>query len=146
MSSGSTLSTSAAPNAAKAMALGHGERCLIARSSPFVAKWRIRWSSLCETRRAQSPDAPSPTVVEAGSIFPSTAAVHPITAPALRVQGVLKEPQAEHGEVAHCRCTASFPSGNDKHAGHVVTAVAVLRSGLGKEGVLEGAALVGHVR
>ena len=44
----STLSISAAPNAANAMALGHGDRCLIARSIPFEAKWRIRWSSLCD--------------------------------------------------------------------------------------------------
>ena len=49
MSSGSTLSTSAAPNAANAIALGQGERCLIACSSSLVARWRIKWSSLCET-------------------------------------------------------------------------------------------------
>ena len=43
------------------------------------------------------------------------------------------------------RCTALFPGGNHEHPSHVVTAIAVLGPGLGKEGVLEGAALVGHV-
>ena len=46
---GVDVSTSAAPSAAKAMALGHGERCHIARSSPVAARWRIKWSLLRET-------------------------------------------------------------------------------------------------
>src|ERR1700733_5274481 len=93
---------------------------------------------------AQSPDTPSPAIIHRSEVFPHSASVHSISALALRVQGGMKEPHAQHREIMRLRRIALFSRRDDEHAGHVVAAVAVLRSGLVEEGVFEGPVRIRH--
>ena len=126
------------------MALGHGERCLIARSSPVAAKRRIWWSSLCE-RAVPNPEMllPQQSSSAGGSSQAPTRFIRfrhrPCESNASR-----RNLKLSIARLRHRRCTASFPGGNAEHSGHVVGAVAVLGPGLAEEGVLERAAFVGH--
>ena len=143
---GSTLRSSAAPTAANAIARGHGDLALAARSNWITANLRTRLTSLWAAAVPSPQMHPAPVVIRGRLIGPTTRVVHPVAAGAVIGLRVVQERQGLAGEAVHHTGRVGLAGGDDEHPGHVVGAVAVLATGFGQAGVLEGGAVVRHAQ
>ena len=120
-------------------------RTLLARTAAWSPEPQLVVRAVCG--RVPSPQMLRPQQSPSRRrVFPPARSAHPIAALSLRVERLVEGISDSRWRVDRLRRVAvAFSSWDDEHPRHVVTAVAVLWSGLIKQGMLEGAALVGHV-
>ncbi|BBX09899.1 hypothetical protein MAIC_47020 [Mycolicibacterium aichiense] len=92
----------------------------------------------------EAPDASAPTVVQARFVQPLTGSIHSVPAGTTEGLGVIEEPHGNAGEAIDLTGGAGLTGRDDEHAGHVVSAIAVLGPRFVKTRMLKGPAMVRH--